>query len=152
MRARVTLFQPSGMPVLVRRTTWAQRYNFKFLDAGASARSADRPALQAMLERLKSGGVDYVIVHKVDRLARDRADDVMIALAIHRAGAKLISVTEAVDATPAGTLLHGIMAAISEFYSNNLSQEAKKGLHEKAKTRRHTFLCTTWLFERHHLY
>jgi site-specific DNA recombinase len=105
----------------------------EFVDAGASARSADRPALQAMLEHLKSGGVDYVIVHKVDRLARDRADDVMIALAIHKAGAKLISVTEAVDATPAGTLLHGIMAAISEFYSNNLSQEAKKGLHEKAR-------------------
>jgi site-specific DNA recombinase len=105
----------------------------EFIDAGASARSADRPALQAMLERLKKKDVDYVIVHKVDRLARDRADDVMIALAIHNAGAKLISVTEAVDATPAGTLLHGIMAAISEFYSNNLSMEAKKGLHEKAR-------------------
>ena len=60
----------------------------EFVDAGASARSADRPALQAMLERLKLGGIDYVIVHKVDRLARDRADDVMIALAIHKAGAK----------------------------------------------------------------
>jgi hypothetical protein len=58
---------------------------------------------------------------------------VAIGLAIHKAGAVLVSATEAVDATPAGMLLHGIMAAISEFYSNNLSQEAKKGLHRKAQ-------------------
>ncbi len=105
----------------------------EFVDAGASARSADRPALQAMLAHLDEGGIDYVIVHKIDRLARDRADDVAIGLAIHRAGALLVSATEAVDESPSGTLLHGIMAAIAEFYSKNLSAEAKKGLHEKAR-------------------
>ena len=105
----------------------------EFVDAGASARSADRPELQAMLARLKDGGIDFVIVHKIDRLARDRADDVAIGLAIHQAGATLVSASEAVDDSPSGTLLHGIMAAIAEFYSKNLSAEAKKGLHEKAR-------------------
>jgi site-specific DNA recombinase len=106
----------------------------EYVDAGASARSADRPALQEMLDRLiEKRDVDYVIVHKVDRLARDRADDVAIGLTIHKAGAVLVSVSEQVDDTPAGTLLHGIMASIAEFYSKNLSHEAKKGLHEKAK-------------------
>ncbi len=105
----------------------------EFLDAGESARSADRPALQDMLDRLARGGVDYVIVHKVDRLARNRADDVAIGLAIHQSGATLVSVSEAVDDTPAGALLHGIMSSIAEFYSRNLSNEAKKGLHEKAR-------------------
>ncbi len=56
-----------------------------------------------------------------------------IGLTIHKAGAVLVSATEQIDDTPAGTLLHGIMAAIAEFYSKNLSHEAKKGLHEKAK-------------------
>jgi DNA invertase Pin-like site-specific DNA recombinase len=105
----------------------------EFVDAGASARSADRPALQALLERLKQKDVDYLIVHKVDRLARDRADDVAIARAIHQAGAKLVSASEQIDETPAGMLLHGIMATIAEFYSRNLSTEAKKGMAEKAK-------------------
>ena len=106
----------------------------EYVDAGASARSADRPALQKLLERLRTNGdLDYVIVHKVDRLARDRADDVAIGLTIHKAGAVLVSASEQIDDTPAGTLLHGIMAAIAEFYSKNLSHEAKKGLHEKAK-------------------
>jgi site-specific DNA recombinase len=106
----------------------------EFLDAGASARSADRSGLQAMLTRLSDKSlppIAYVIVHKIDRLARDRADDVAIGLAIHKSGATLVSATEAVDDTPAGTLLHGIMASIAEFYSKNLAAEVKKGQKEK---------------------
>ena len=61
------------------------------------------------------------------------ADDVSVLLAIRAAGAELVSVSEQIDATPAGMLLHGIMASIAEFYSRNLSEEAKKGLREKAK-------------------
>ncbi len=106
----------------------------EYVDAGASARSADREALQRMLERLsRQHDADYVIVHKVDRLARDRHDDVTIRLAIHQAGAALVSATEQIDDTPAGSLLHGIMAAIAEFYSKNLSTEAKKGIKEMVK-------------------
>ena len=106
----------------------------EYVDAGASARSIDRPALQALLRRLADErDVDYVIVHKVDRLARDRADDVAIGLAIHQAGAVLVSASEQIDDTPTGMMLHGIMATMAEFYSRNLSFEAKKGLHEKAR-------------------
>ncbi|MCL5734369.1 MAG: recombinase family protein [Actinobacteria bacterium] len=110
----------------------------EYVDAGASARSMDRPALQELLNRIiEERDIDYVIVHKVDRLARDRADDVKIGLTIHKAGAVLVSASEQIDETPAGTLLHGIMAAIAEFYSKNLSQEAKKGLHEKVQRGMH---------------
>jgi site-specific DNA recombinase len=106
----------------------------EYVDAGASARSADRPALQALLARLsEQRDAGYVIVHKVDRLARNRIDDVQIGLAIHAAGAALVSVTEQIDGTPQGMLVHGIMATVSEFYSANLSFEAKKGMRQKAK-------------------
>lgn len=105
----------------------------EFVDAGASARSADRPGLQAMLERIKQGGVGYVIVHKLDRLARDRFDDVTIGLTIHQAGALLVSTSEQIDESPSGMLMHGIMATIAEFYSRNLSNEAKKGMEQKIK-------------------
>jgi site-specific DNA recombinase len=71
-------------------------------------------------------------VHKIDRLARNRADDVEIQLAIQRAGAQLVSVTESVDGTPSGQLLHAIMAGIAEFYSANLATEILKGSTQKA--------------------
>ncbi|GAB3089934.1 recombinase family protein [Nocardioides zeae] len=74
----------------------------EFVDAGESGRSADRPQLQKMLQYLTEHHVDLVIVHKIDRLVRSRADDVAINLAIRQAGARLVSVTENVDETPQG--------------------------------------------------
>ncbi len=105
-----------------------------YVEAGESARKADRPKLQEMLQRLQDQrDADYVIVHKVDRLARNRGDDVEITLAIRQAGAQLISVTENIDETPSGMLLHGIMSSIAEFYSQNLSTEIIKGTSKKAQ-------------------
>ena len=106
----------------------------EYVDAGESARSADRAQLNAMLDRLtRERDIDYVIVHKIDRLARNRADDVAINLAIREAGAQLVSVSENIDETPSGLLLHGIMSSIAEFYSRNLATEITKGMHQKAK-------------------
>jgi site-specific DNA recombinase len=106
----------------------------EYVDRGKSARSANRPELQLMLRRIRElRDVDYVIVHKVDRLARSRADDVQIVLALRQAGATLVSATENIDETPSGTLLHAIMAAVAEFYSGNLALEAKKGMLKKAE-------------------
>lgn len=105
----------------------------EFVDAGASAKTADRAALQSMLARLKEqGDIDFVIVHKIDRLARNRLDDVLIMAAIEQAGASLVSCSENIDESPQGRLMHGIMASMAEFYSSNLATEAKKGLHKKA--------------------
>ena len=106
----------------------------EFVDAGESARSKNRPELQRMLKYVDSESVDYVIVHKVDRLARNRADDVEIGLALKNAGVTLVSCTENIDETPSGVLLHGIMSSIAEFYSRNLANEVIKGLTQKAKT------------------
>src|SRR3954454_2317449 len=89
----------------------------EFIDAGESARSADRPSLQQLLRYVVDTGVDFVIVHKVDRLARNRYDDAVITAQLQAAGARLVSVTENIDQTPSGLLLHGIMSSIAEFYS-----------------------------------
>jgi site-specific DNA recombinase len=106
----------------------------EFVDAGESAKSARRPELQRMLRSIREQPVDYVIVHKVDRLARNRADDLEITLAIQASGATLVSCTENIDETPSGLLLHGIMSSIAEFYSRNLANEVAKGLVQKAKS------------------
>ena len=106
----------------------------EYIDRGESAKTADRPDLKAMLARLATEkDIDLVIVHKVDRLARNRADDVDIAMRIRTAGAQLVSATENIDETPSGLLLHGIMSSIAEFYSQNLAGEVIKGTTEKAK-------------------
>lgn len=105
----------------------------EYVDKAESARSSRRPKLQAMLADLKTTPADYVIVHKLDRLARNRGDDVAINMAIREANASLISCTENIDETPSGMLMHGMLASFAEFYSMNLASEIKKGVDQKLK-------------------
>jgi site-specific DNA recombinase len=105
----------------------------EFADRGESARTSARPELQRMLAYVAENPVAYVIVHKVDRLARNRSDDVQIHMALKRAGVTLVSCSENIDETPSGMLLHGIMSSIAEFYSRNLANEVIKGSVQKAK-------------------
>ena len=105
----------------------------EFIDAGESARSARRPELQRMLTFVGEQRVDFTIVRKVDRLARNRVDDVEINVALTAARSQLVSCSENIDETPSGMLLHGIMSSIAEFYSLNLATESRKGMLQKAK-------------------
>ena len=106
----------------------------EYVDAGESARSADRPQLQQMLARIeRDRDVDVVVVHKVDRLARNLEDHVAIRAALRRAGCQLVSVTENLEETASDKLVEGIHALMAEFYSANLSSEIRKGMTQKAK-------------------
>lgn len=84
-----------------------------------------------MLEYIQERSVDFVIVHKIDRLARNRADDAAIMKAILGTGAYLASTTEAIRTAPSGGLPHGIVAFIAEFYSHHLATEVMKGMRQK---------------------
>ncbi len=106
----------------------------EYIERAESAKTNHRPALMAMLRRIKEQrDVDYVILWKVDRFARNRRDDANMLFEIELAGARLISATENIDQTPAGRLMHGMLASFAEYYSRNLANEVIKGATEKAK-------------------
>jgi DNA invertase Pin-like site-specific DNA recombinase len=65
-----------------------------------------------MLRELKKRGINVVIVHKIDRLARNTHDDYEINTAIAAANARLVSVSEHIDDTPAGRLNYTIQAGV----------------------------------------
>jgi site-specific DNA recombinase len=46
----------------------------KYDDGGFSGGNTDRPALQRLLEDVKTGKVDIIVVYKVERLTRSLAD------------------------------------------------------------------------------
>ncbi len=106
----------------------------EYSDRGESARTADRPQFQAMLQHLaEDPSIDILVVHKLDRLARNLEDHVTVRAMLRRYGMQLVSVTETLEESASGKLVEGILAAIAEFYSANLSQEIKKGMAEKAR-------------------
>jgi site-specific DNA recombinase len=102
-----------------------------YIERAESAKSDDRPVLQQMMAELPELGVKYLIVHKVDRMARNRLDDATLYQRLVAMGIKLVSASENIDDTPAGQLMHGMLATFAEYYSNNLATEIKKGLRQK---------------------
>lgn len=105
----------------------------EYVDRGESARTTDRPQFQAMLARLAEEAIiDRLVVHKLDRLARNLEDHAAVRAALRKAGVQLVSVTESLEDSASGKLVEGILASIAEFYSANLSQEIRKGLDQKA--------------------
>jgi DNA invertase Pin-like site-specific DNA recombinase len=105
-----------------------------FVDEGESARTANRPELKRLIQQCKENKqVDIVIVHKIDRLARNLVDYATIKAILKQKGIRLVSVSEPFDDNPVGQLLENIIASISEWYSANLGEEIKKSNQAKLK-------------------
>jgi site-specific DNA recombinase len=98
----------------------------EFRDAGESARSADRPELKRMLAAVKSDpSIRYVVVHKINRIARNLEDHMVIRGVLSKAGARLVSVTEGIEDSPSGRFMESILAAMAEYESANMGVEIK---------------------------
>ena len=102
----------------------------EFKDEAQSARTAKRPRFQDMFAMLKEHPTDFIIVHKLDRFARNRYDAAFYRQKMREAGTRLVSVLEPLDDSPESIIMEGLLESMNEYYSANLSREAKKGMKE----------------------
>lgn len=87
------------------------------VDAGASAKSLNRPALQRALSSLKRGEADAILVAKLDRLTRSVRDLADLLDGYFRDGRRaLLSVAEQIDTrSAAGRLVLNVMTSVAEW-------------------------------------
>jgi DNA invertase Pin-like site-specific DNA recombinase len=87
------------------------------VDAGASAKSLERPGLARALDVLRRGGADALIVVKLDRLTRSVRDlGELIAGPFAQGRAALLSVSEQIDTrSAAGRLVLNVLASVSQW-------------------------------------
>ncbi len=104
----------------------------EYIDEAKSATTDQRPAFQEMIEDAKSGLFDMLIVHKLDRFARDKHDSVVYKRILRDFGVNLVSVTEPLDDSPESKMMETMYEGMAEYYSRNLSREVQKGLNENA--------------------
>ena len=103
-------------------------------DEAKSARTVDRPGFQQMRRDARKGKFDALVVHKFDRFARNRADALAVkSLLRNDYGIKVYSVSEPSEDSDGaiGALIEGIMEAVADWYSKNLSTEVAKGKKER---------------------
>ena len=109
-----------------------------YADRGISGTTDNRPEFQQMIEDAKSEQFNAIIVHKLDRFARNRADSAIYRQELSKHGIKLISVLENFDDSPESIILQSVIEGYNEYYSKNLRREVMKGLKENALSCRHT--------------
>ncbi len=85
-------------------------------DGGLSGGSLERPALQHLLDDVRSGRVDQIVVYKIDRLTRSLADFAKIVDVLDLAGASFVSVTQSFNtATSMGRLTLNMLLSFAQF-------------------------------------
>lgn len=105
-------------------------------DAGISAKSLKRPALQEALAMLRSGEADGLLALKLDRISRSVADwDHLIKKYFSEKGGKqLMSVTDSVDTRSAsGRMMLGLLALVSQWEREIISERTADSLRSKIK-------------------
>jgi len=90
----------------------AERYD----DGGWSGGTMDRPALRQLLDDVKAGKIDIIVVYKVDRLTRSLADFAKIVEILDANGASFVSVTQAFNTTNSmGRLTLNVLLSFAQF-------------------------------------
>jgi DNA invertase Pin-like site-specific DNA recombinase len=85
-------------------------------DGGLSGGTMDRPALQDLLEDIKLGRVDVVIVYKIDRLTRSLLDFARIVEVFDRHEVSFVSVTQQFNTTTSmGRLTLNVLLSFAQF-------------------------------------
>ena len=108
----------------------------EYVEEGVSARTDDvtkRPLFQEAIKDALAGRFDVLVVHKLDRFARNVRVTLEQLEILEKAGVSFVSISEQMDfSTPIGKVMLANLAAFGQYYSDNLSTEVKKGLKERA--------------------
>jgi site-specific DNA recombinase len=101
-----------------------------FVDAGESAKTADRAEFLALLKfcRQKSNNVHLVVFYSINRFARNTTDHHAIAALLRGSGVMVRSATEPIDDTPTGKLMETFLAGIAQFENDVKSARSKEGM------------------------
>ena len=111
----------------------------EYVDRARSATTDNRPEFLRMIADSKKETFDVVLVHKLDRFARNRHDSIGYRMELKRHNVSLISVLEYLDdESPESLILESVLEAMAEYYSKNLAREVNKGMRENALKAMHT--------------
>lgn len=104
----------------------------KYIDRAKSATTDQRPQFQQMMSDIVSTDVDAIIVHKLDRFARNRYDSAIYRNIMKKNNVVLLSVLENLNDSPEAIILEAVIEGYNEYYSKNLAREVEKGKRENA--------------------
>lgn len=105
-----------------------------YIEAGESAKTADRTQLLAALDFIEERkDIDFFVVHKIDRFARQSRDFFNIKARLAAAGCRMVSVSEPLEDSPSGRFMESVLAAQAQFDNEVRADRCRTGMVESVK-------------------
>ena len=106
----------------------------RYDDGGFTGGNMERPALRRLLADIEAGGVDCIVVYKVDRLSRSLIDFSRIMDVLERHSVSFVSVTQQFNtSTSMGRLMLNVLLSFAQFEREIISERTRDKI---AATRR----------------
>ncbi len=109
----------------------------EFVVAESAKRGAERIAFNEMYDwvrrNVRKRKIEFILAHKLDRVCRNMRDAVRMQELEDTCGVKLAFVDNQFGPGAAGALSFNVMAAVAQYYSDNLRHEVLKGIEEKVR-------------------
>ena len=100
----------------------AERYD----DGGYTGANLERPALQRLLVDIEAGGIECVVVYKVDRLSRSLLDFARLIGLFDKRDVNLVSVTQQFNTTTSlGRLTLNILLSFAQFERELIAERTR---------------------------
>lgn len=106
----------------------------EYIDAGISGTKENRDELQRMLDNVKAGKIDLIIVTKLDRLHRSLRNFLNMQSVLEKYGCNWLAIWEPIydSSTPQGRMIINTMVNLAQFEAENTGSRIKQVFEYKA--------------------
>ena len=115
-----TFVSSEGLPLSTRTATAISR-------ADGRATGVPKTHRGRQAQEVRGGSL-----YKTDRFARNKYDSAVYKRELKRNGIQIFYAAEAIPDGPEGIILESLMEGLAEYYSAELAQKIKRGMHESA--------------------
>ena len=113
---------------------YAQRNNIlilaTYIDRAMTGTNDNRPDFKRMMKDSEKREWDYILVYKLDRFSRNKYETAIHKKTLKDNGVRVVSAMENIPDTPEGIILESLLEGMNQYYSAELSQKIRRGLHE----------------------
>ncbi len=103
-----------------------------YADRAQTSRNDQREQFQLMLADAAKHKFDALIVWKTDRIGRNKAEIALNKYHLKKNGVKIYYVAEMIPDTPEGIILEAVIEGMAAYYSEQLSQNIRRGQRASA--------------------
>ncbi len=104
-----------------------------YADRAQTGRNDNREQFQLMLADAAKHAFDALIVWKTDRIGRNKEEIALNKYHLKKNGVKIFYVAEAIPDTPEGIILEAVIEGMAAYYSEQLSQNVRRGMRASAQ-------------------